>query len=152
MNKLKGKIMESLASVMPITLLVIALSAFVVPMPGDTLLMFLGGAVLLIVGMGFFSLGADMSMMPMGEGVGKQITLLRKLSFSVPVCFLLGAITTIAEPDLQVLARQVPAVPDMTLILMETSRMASPTAFFIISSFRKISLLPIALMAFRFAV
>ena len=118
MNKLKGKIMESLASVMPITLLVIALSAFVVPMPGDTLLMFLGGAVLLIVGMGFFSLGADMSMMPMGEGVGKQITLLRKLSFSVPVCFLLGAITTIAEPDLQVLARQVPAVPDMTLILV----------------------------------
>ena len=80
MNKLKGKIMESLASVMPITLLVIALSAFVVPMPGDTLLMFLGGAVLLIVGMGFFSLGADMSMMPMGEGVGKQITLLRKIS------------------------------------------------------------------------
>jgi len=118
LNKLKGKIMESLASVMPITLLVIALSAFVVPMPGDTLLMFLGGAVLLIVGMGFFSLGADMSMMPMGEGVGKQITLLRKLSFSVPVCFLLGAITTIAEPDLQVLARQVPAVPDMTLILV----------------------------------
>ncbi|MCI6260904.1 MAG: DUF1538 domain-containing protein [Pyramidobacter sp.] len=117
MNKLKGKIGEALTSVTPISLLVVVLSALIVPMPAEILMLFLVGAVLLVVGMGFFSLGADMAMMPMGEGVGKQITLLRKLSFAVPVCFLLGLITTIAEPDLQVLAGQVPAVSDFTLVI-----------------------------------
>ncbi len=128
MNKLKGKIMESLKSVAPISLLVFALSAAVVPMPAQTLMMFLCGAVMLVAGMGFFSLGADMSMMPMGEGVGKQITLVRRLAFSVPVCFLLGMITTIAEPDLQVLARQVPSIPAMTLILA----VAAGVGFFLV--------------------
>ncbi len=128
LNKLKVKILESLKSVAPISLLVIALSALVVPMPAETLMMFLCGAVLLVMGMGFFSLGADMSMMPMGEGVGKQITLVRRLAFSVPVCFMLGMITTIAEPDLQVLARQVPSIPDMTLILM----VAAGVGFFLV--------------------
>lgn len=116
MNKLKGKINEALNSVAPISLLVIVLSSWIVPMPAGILMLFLAGAVLLIIGMGFFSLGADMAMMPMGEGVGKQITLLRKLSFSIPVCFLLGLITTVAEPDLQVLAKQMPAVSDFVLI------------------------------------
>ncbi len=115
-NKLNAKIRESLNSVTPISLLVIILSAFIIPMPLEILILFLTGAVMLIVGMGFFSLGADMAMMPMGEGVGKQITFLRKLSFSIPICFLLGMITTIAEPDLQVLAGQVPSVSNFTLI------------------------------------
>lgn len=117
MNKLRGKLLESLHSVIPITLLVILLCACIIPMPVEMLMLFLTGSVMLIVGMGFFSLGADMAMMPMGEGVGRQITYLRKLSFSIPVCFLLGMITTIAEPDLQVLATQVPSVSRMTLIL-----------------------------------
>jgi len=33
------------------------------------------------------------------------------------ICFLLGMIITIAEPDLQVLAEQVPSVPNIVLIL-----------------------------------
>ncbi len=115
-NKLDAKIRESLNSVILISLLVIILSAFIIPMPVEILILFLAGAVMLIIGMGFFSLGADMAMMPMGEGVGKQITFLRKLSFSIPICFLLGMITTIAEPDLQVLAGQVPSVSNFTLI------------------------------------
>ena len=40
----------------------------------------------------------------------------------------------------------------ITLILIETSKIINPIAFLIISSFRKISLLPIAFIAFRFAV
>ncbi|WOL39195.1 hypothetical protein RAH42_08520 [Pyramidobacter sp. YE332] len=56
MNKLKGKVGEALKSVTPISLLVVALSALIVPMPAEILMLFLVGAVLLIVGMGFFSL------------------------------------------------------------------------------------------------
>lgn len=57
MNKiLKEKLSEALTSVMPITLIVLLLSITITPMPVGTLVMFLTGAVLLIVGMAFFSL------------------------------------------------------------------------------------------------
>ena len=68
-KKLKLKIHESLSAVIPITLIVLALGMTVVPMELSTLMLFLAGAALLILGMGFFTLGADMAMMPIGEQV-----------------------------------------------------------------------------------
>ena len=63
MNKiLREKIQEALSSVLPITLIVLLLSMTITPMPVGTLVLFLAGAVLLIVGMAFFSLGTDVSM------------------------------------------------------------------------------------------
>lgn len=115
-KRLKEKVFESLSSVLPITLIVMLLSVTITPMPIGTLLMFLAGAVLLILGMGLFSLGADMAMMPMGEALGSSLTRSRRISILVPVFFVLGVIVTIAEPDLQVLANQVPAVPNPVLI------------------------------------
>lgn len=108
--------MESLTSVLPITLIVLLLSVTLTPMPTGTLLMFLVGAVLLILGMGFFSLGADMAMMPMGEALSASLTKTRRISLVVPVFFVLGVMVTVAEPDLQVLANQVPAIPNPVLI------------------------------------
>ncbi len=74
MNKiLKEKIQEALSSVIPITLIVLLLSVTITAMPVGTLVMFLTGAVLLIIGMAFFQLGTDVSMTPMGEGIGAQL-------------------------------------------------------------------------------
>jgi hypothetical protein len=118
MNKiLKEKIMEAFSSVLPITVIVLITSVVLVPMPAGTILMFLAGAALLIVGMGFFTLGADMAMMPMGEGIGIQLTKTSNLLIALFVSFIMGFVVTIAEPDLQVLARQVPSIPPMALIL-----------------------------------
>jgi hypothetical protein len=118
MNKiLKEKIMEAFSSVLPITAIVLIVSVVLVPMPAGTILMFLVGAALLIIGMGFFTLGADMAMMPMGEGIGVQLTRSSNLFLVLFVSFVMGLIITIAEPDLQVLARQVPSVPSMVLII-----------------------------------
>ncbi len=111
------KVRESLTSVLPISIIVLILNFTVAPMPAGTVALFVGGAVLLILGMGLFTLGADMSMMPMGESIGSQLTKSRKLLLLVGVSFLIGVIITIAEPDLQVLAEQVASVPSMTLIL-----------------------------------
>lgn len=52
---------------------------FLVPMELGSIVMFLTGAVMLIVGMGFFQLGAEMAMTPIGEGVGVQISKMKKL-------------------------------------------------------------------------
>lgn len=114
---LKEKVYESVASVLPITGIVLVLSITVAPLTAGTLVLFLFGALLLILGMGFFTLGVDMSMIPMGEGMGVQMSRSRKIWISVLVCLVLGILITVAEPDLQVLAEQVPSVPNMTLIV-----------------------------------
>ncbi len=117
-NKLfQEKIRESLVSVLPITAIVLVISITIAPLTPGTMVMFLFGALLLIFGMGLFTLGVDMSMIPMGDGIGVQISKTKRLFPSLLVCFILGAVVTIAEPDLQVLAEQLPSIPNMTLIL-----------------------------------
>ena len=113
---LHDKFQESLASVLPITIIVLLLCFTVAPIPNNMLVSFLMGAVLLIVGMAFFTLGADTAMTPIGTKVGSCITKSRKIWMIVFVSFLLGVIITISEPDLQVLANQVPNIPNAALI------------------------------------
>ena len=118
MNKiLMEKIKESLGSVLPITAIMLLLSVTVAPMPVGTLGMFVAGAVLLILGMSLFSLGTDVAMTPMGDGIGAQIAKTRRVAVAVVVTLIIGILITIAEPDLQVLATQVPSIPNMVLIL-----------------------------------
>lgn len=111
------KIRESLAAVLPITGIVLVISITIAPLTPGTLVLFLFGALLLVCGMGLFTLGVDMSMIPMGDGIGVQISKAKRVGLPLLVCFVLGVVVTIAEPDLQVLASQLPSVPDMTLIL-----------------------------------
>ena len=114
--KLKEKILESLAAVLPITLIVMALSVILVPMDVGTSVMFTVGAVLLVFGMGLFQLGAEIAMTPLGEGIGVEMERVKRIPVIVGIAFLMGVIITIAEPDLQVLAQQVPSVPNKVLI------------------------------------
>ena len=115
-QKLKEKIQESLSAVLPITLIVLAVSIVFVPMEIGTIAMFLVGAVMLIIGMGFFQLGAETSMTPLGEGIGAELSKSKKLIGIIAIVFTIGAMITVAEPDLQVLASQVPAIPSTVLI------------------------------------
>ena len=115
-EKLKEKIHESLSSVLPITLIVLILSVVLVPLEIGTVALFLMGAVLLIVGMGFFQLGAEISMTPLGQGVGSRIFKNNSVVIIIAICFLMGAVITISEPDLQVLANQVASIPNEVLI------------------------------------
>ena len=117
MNKiLKEKISESVSSVLPITIIVLLLSVTITPMPVGTMVLFLTGAALLIVGMALFSLGTDVSMTPMGEGIGAQLPRTKNLFIVILITLIIGVLITIAEPDLQVLAGQVPSIPNNVLI------------------------------------
>lgn len=115
-EKLKEKIKESLSSVLPITIIVLLLSITLAPMEIGTMALFLVGAVLLIVGMGFFQLGAEMAMTPLGQGVGRRLIKGNKIILIALVSLVMGIIITIAEPDLQVLANQVASIPNQVLI------------------------------------
>ncbi|MBQ7757819.1 MAG: DUF1538 domain-containing protein [Anaerotignum sp.] len=135
--------MESLASVLPLTAIVLLLSVTLMPLSSGALVLFLFGALLLIVGMGFFTMGADMSMMPMGEGIGMQMSQAKNVGSPLFVCFVLGALITIAEPDLQVLAEQVPAIPNNILIF---SVAAGVGLFLMIAQIRIFFHIPLAKM------
>lgn len=115
--KLKEKIHEAYSSVLPVSIIVLLLDIIFVRMSLGAIIMFMVGVVFLIIGMGIFTLGADMAMMPIGEGVGVQFAKSRNIWMIVSVCFFLGFIITVAEPDLQVLAGQVSAIPDTVIIL-----------------------------------
>ncbi len=116
LEKLKEKLREALTAVLPIIVIVLVLCFSVAPISPSILLCFLIGAVLLILGMMFFTLGAEVAMTPMGEKVGTCMTKSKKLSLIVLLSFLLGFIITVSEPDLQVLAGQVPSIPSGILI------------------------------------
>ena len=116
-TKLSEKLKEALTAVLPIVTLVIALSLAAVPIPSGIMLSFLAGAVLLIVGMMFFSVGAEVAMEPMGELIGSRVTRTRNLPLILTLGFVLGLLITVSEPDLQVLAQQVQAIPNLVLIL-----------------------------------
>ena len=118
LKELKAKIQEALISALPITVIVyiMALTPFF-DFSRTELITFTIGAVLLIVGIGMFNLGADLAMTPMGSQVGSGLSKQRKLGLLLAVCFVLGMLITIAEPDLQVLATQVSAVMNGTVLI-----------------------------------
>ena len=117
MKELWSKIKEALVSALPITAIVYLMS--LTPwfhFSAAELITFTIGAVLLILGIALFNLGADLAMTPMGTHVGSGLSKQRKLGLLLAVCFILGMLITIAEPDLQVLATQVSAVMNGTLL------------------------------------
>ena len=112
------KVKEAFSSVLPITAIVLALCFTIAPIDSGMFLAFIVGALLVTVGMGLFTLGADTAMTPIGEYVGTSVMKTKKIWFIIPVCFLVGVLITISEPDLQVLAVQLAKTMNQwTLIL-----------------------------------
>lgn len=118
MRMLWSKIREALVSALPITLIVYLLS--LLPWSNFTqteLITFTISAAMLILGIGLFNMGADIAMTPMGTHVGAGLSRQRKLFLLLAVCFVLGLLITVAEPDLQVLAEQVSTVMNGTVLI-----------------------------------
>ena len=111
----KGK--EAVASVLPITLIVAALCLLFVPVSTDLMLAFFIGSLMLIAGMALFTVGSDTSMSQIGTHMGARMTKSRKLWLIIAVSFLLGTFITISEPDLTVLATNVPSIDTTVLII-----------------------------------
>ena len=118
LKELWEKIKEALVSALPVTAIVYVLALTpLFDLSKTELITFTIGAVMLILGIGLFSLGADLAMTPMGAHVGSGLSQQKKLSLLLGVCFVLGMLITIAEPDLQVLANQVSAVMNGTVLI-----------------------------------
>lgn len=112
MGPFRMKFKEVLASVLPITFIVLILNFTLTPMENIILFRFLLGAAGIIVGLTIFLVGVDISLSPIGNEMGATITRKNKLWLVVAAGLILGFLISIAEPDLHILAAQVDLVSD----------------------------------------
>jgi hypothetical protein len=122
---------ETAYSVVPIMLIVIALSVTLAPVDGQLMARFVAGGALIIAGLGMFLVGTDIGVLPIGHRVGSTLMRKRSLPLMLAVGAVAGFLITVAEPDVQVLAGQVaqvdPSVPGFALLLM----IAAGVGFFV---------------------
>ena len=119
MKRVLIKLREACISVLPVAAIVIILSFTpLVEFDGTEIATFAVAAVFLVLGIALFNLGADLAMTPMGEHVGSGLTKSKKIAVLLIVCFLMGVLITVAEPDLSVLASQVENVINDTLLIV----------------------------------
>ena len=111
------KVRESVGSILPIVLIVCLICLTIAPMPTDLMLSFLVGTLMIIIGEGLFSLGAEASMTQIGNKLGTALTKSGNLPKILIVSFVVGFAVTVAEPDLQVLARTVPHINNVVLLV-----------------------------------
>ena len=112
------KLQEALTSVLPVGIIVLILSLTpLVTLSAREMTVFGIAALLLIVGIALFNLGADLSMTPMGNYIGSGLTKSKKASILLLVSFLMGLMITVAEPDLSVLADQVSSLMNGMLLI-----------------------------------
>lgn len=114
---LLNKIKSSIKSILPITFIVLLIGLTSSKDAITSLIpSFFVGSIFLIIGMCLFDIGADISMIEIGEKIGSHLTKKKSIPFVLFMCFLIGFIVTIAEPDLNVLASQVPSISSNVLI------------------------------------
>ena len=106
MNRLWSSCKEVLVSVLPMTVLIIILAATIVPIPTDMMISFIGGTIMMMLGLTIFLFGAELSMQEIGRLVGNYMVKRRSLVIFIVLAFIIGVALTIAEPDVQVLAEQ----------------------------------------------
>ncbi len=149
---LREKLKEAVKSVMPLTLFVLVVNFILVVtenkgMPDDIFLRFLIGAAFLLLGMTLVEVGAEMSMIPMGDSMGSYLTRTKKYLLLVICCFLIGAFVTMAEPDIALLATQFPGIDDLKMILIAAGGVGLLLVFGVMRVIRRVPL-PLTLAVF----
>lgn len=116
-RELKKNFESSMITILPVVFIVLVLSLFI-PISRDVLISFILSSVLLIIGSALFTFGADLSMIVIGNKIGKDLVKSKKISLILIVGFIIGTVVTIAEPDLLVLAEQLTSIPSWLLIIV----------------------------------
>ncbi len=144
---IREKLNESLRSILPIAGIVFLLSVTLTPMDPGTFLLFLFGVVSLIFGLSVFTMGAEMSMQPLGTKIGSHLAKSKHIWVTAFISFVIGVLITVSEPDLQILADLVTGVPNMLLILTISVGVG---VFLVIALFRIVLGIPLSYLLVAF--
>ena len=107
---LRGKALEVVKAILPLSIVIILMQVAVVRMPFSAFLQFLAGSVMVIGGMTLFLVGIETGVLPIGEAIGADLPKRRSLPLLIGIAFVIGFAATIAEPDVIVLTTQIDEV------------------------------------------
>lgn len=104
---LKEKLSEVFRSIAPLIAVVVIFQFALVHAPAEIFIRFLIGSLMTILGLMFFFIGIDIGILPMGKFIGAELPRRNSVFIILLATFLMGFSTTIAEPDVLVLSKQV---------------------------------------------
>jgi hypothetical protein len=107
---LRQQLSEVLRAMTPLVGLACLLRVTVIHAPVELFIRFLVGSALAGAGMLLLFAGVEMGILPIGRFIGAELPLKRSLKLIVAVAFTMGLATTLAEPDVLVLANQVEVI------------------------------------------
>ena len=116
-NKIIENLIDSYKSVMPIAIIVIILS-FLLKISNSIIISFVVSSIFLIFGITFFTTGADISIVEIGKSMGNFLVKKSKLWLTLIVTLILGIVITLSEPDLMVLASELPSIPNSLMVIL----------------------------------
>lgn len=102
-----GELWETAKSIIPLTLVLVLFQIFILKKPIYDIREFLLGFVFAVLGLHLFLKGTSMSLLPLGESVGRNLVIIEKKWLIVFTAFIIGYFGTLVEPALRVLAAQV---------------------------------------------
>jgi len=121
MKAFAEKLKESAIAVLPIAIIVLVLGIFAAEVKAPAMVNFGICTLLLVVGISLFSMGVDMSMMKIGRYIGSSTSKTKNIIIMAIIATVMGFVITIAEPDLTVLAGQVPGLSSKWVIILTVS-------------------------------
>jgi hypothetical protein len=110
LGELRRQLLEVIRSVGPLLGLVLVFQVTLVQAPLGAFVQFVAGSILAVIGLLLLFLGVDLGILPMGRFIGSEVPRKGSVALIVGLGFSLGFATTVAEPDVVVLSRQVDAV------------------------------------------
>lgn len=107
LNDVKEILFEVLQAIIPIVAVISLIQFFVIRTPVELFLQFIAGAIMVTAGLFLFIVGVRVSLLPIGELIGSELTAKGSLVVLLIAAFIFGFVITVAEPDVRVLAHQV---------------------------------------------
>ncbi len=107
LNDVKEILLEVVQAILPIVVVISLIQFFVIRTPIELFWQFLAGALMVTAGLFLFLVGVRVSLLPIGELIGSEVTSRGSVAALLAAAFVFGFIITVAEPDVRVLAHQV---------------------------------------------
>jgi len=107
LNDVKEILMEVVQAIVPIVIVISLIQFFVIRTPIELFWQFMAGALMVTAGLFLFLVGVRVSLLPIGELIGSEVTSRGSVPALLAAAFVFGFIITVAEPDVRVLAHQV---------------------------------------------
>lgn len=101
---------ETLMGILPLTAIMVIFQVLILKKPLANLKEFILGIVFAALGLHFFLKGSEMSLIPLGDSVGRNLHVLNRKGLILMTGFVIGYFGTLVEPALKVLALEVEEV------------------------------------------